>query len=219
MQSLDHRRAAGSLGGVNLRQVRALDQSDLFELFKRLRHLGQYRASGGGHDHVLRQVPAELLGDFEAIGLGPFGVIRPQVNVHKGPAVLIRHLAAQTVNVVIVTTNADRAWAINGRADDLALLQVCGNENETAQPGAGGMGRDCVRQVAGRSAGNGRKAKLNRLGDRHRDHPVFVGERGVVDRVVLDVQLFHSQVGSQAVGLDQGREAAVQADLRLCTHR
>ena len=63
------------------------------------------------------------------------------------------------------------------------------------------------------------KSELDRLGQRHGDDAVLEREAGVIDRVVLDVQLGHAQRPGQAVGADQRRAADVQADGRLAVDR
>ena len=113
MQSRDNRCAPGGLGGVNPGDWPVLDQTDGLEFLKRLGHFGQDRAACGRHDNMLGQTPAELLGNFKAIGFGAFGVIRPDVDVHERPAVLVGNLAAQPVDIVVVAVDGNRPWAID----------------------------------------------------------------------------------------------------------
>src|SRR5215510_6127651 len=54
VQSLDHRRTASRLGGIDFRYMRILDQANFFEFFERLGNLGQDSTTGGGHDNMLR---------------------------------------------------------------------------------------------------------------------------------------------------------------------
>ena len=79
---------------------------------------------------MLRQAPAELLGDLKTVSLCPFGVIGAEIDVDKRPAVFVGDLTAQTVYIVVVATNTDCAWTINGLADNFPLFQICWNENE-----------------------------------------------------------------------------------------
>ena len=58
-------------------------------------------------------------------------------------------------------------------------------------------------------------APLEQPGDRHRDHAVLVGEARPVGGVVLQVEVVDAQLGTQAVGPDQGRVAGVLPDPRL----
>src|SRR5437867_7038039 len=79
---------------------------------------------------MLRQLPAELLGDFEPMGLGALGVIGAQVDVDEGPAIFIADFSAQPIDVIIVAFDGYRFWTINGRADDFALLESVGRSEE-----------------------------------------------------------------------------------------
>src|SRR5262249_53640267 len=158
-------------------------QPDLCQLAKGARHLRQDRAAGGGHHDVLRQLPAELLGDLEPIRLGAFGIVRAQVDVDEGPAVLVGDLAAQPVDVVVVAADRHRARSVDGGADDLALLEVVGDEDEAVEPGARRVCRDAVGEVAGRGARDGAEVELDRLGDGYRYYPILVREGRVIHRV------------------------------------
>src|SRR5262249_58275916 len=100
---------AAGLGAVDLEI--AVDEPEVAELAERLRHLGQDRPAGDRHDDVLRQPPAELLGDLEAVGFRALGVVRPYVDVDERPAVLVGDLAAQAVDVLLVAAGPDPARA------------------------------------------------------------------------------------------------------------
>ena len=68
-------------------------------------------------------------------------------------------------------------------------------------------------RLPGRGAGGHLEAELAGLGQGDRDHPVL--ERaGRVGRVVLDPQLAQAELGRQAVGPHQGREAGAEVDRR-----
>ena len=103
---VDDRVAAGRLGRIDL-AAGVFDEAELDQLLVGLGDLRQDRAAGGGDDGVLRQPPAELLGDLEAVGLGAFGVVRTQVDVDDRPAVLVGDLGAQPVDVVVVAADGD----------------------------------------------------------------------------------------------------------------
>jgi hypothetical protein len=68
VQRLHDRRASAGLRAVDLEV--AVDQAELAQLAEGLRHLGQDGSARGRDDDVLRQLPAELLGDLEAVRLG-----------------------------------------------------------------------------------------------------------------------------------------------------
>ena len=119
VERADDRRAAGRLRRVDRRQL-ALDQADGAELLEALEDARQQRAAGDRRDDVLREAPAELLGDLEAVGLRALGVVRAQVDVGEPPAVLVRHLRAQPVHVVVVAADGDDVRPIDAGAGDLA---------------------------------------------------------------------------------------------------
>ena len=58
----------------------------------------------------------------------------------KGPRVAVGNLAAQPVDLVVVAVHRHQGGVINGRSDDLALLQVRWDEDHSLNPSAGGMG-------------------------------------------------------------------------------
>ncbi len=71
------------------------------------------------------------------------------------------------------------------------------------------MRGDRVRQVAGRSTGDGVEAQLLSLRDRNGDDPVL--ERvGRVRRVVLDPELAQAEALGQAVGADERRQPRLE---------
>ena len=132
LERADDGRAAGGLRRVNRRQV-AVDEADASQFLEALQDSRQQRAAGDRRDDVLRESPAELLGDLEAGGLRAFGVVRAQVDVREAPAVLVRHLRAQPVHIVVVAADGDDARAVDGRAGDLAGLEIVGNEDRAGR--------------------------------------------------------------------------------------
>src|SRR6185312_16748662 len=77
----------------------------------------------------------------------------------------------------------------------------------------GGAGGERVGEVAGGGAGHGAEAELAGLAQGHRHHAVLEGQGGEADRVVLDVELAHTQGGGEAGSGDQ-RGAAHGAFVR-----
>ncbi len=149
---------------------------------------------------MLRQPPAKLLGDFKAVGLGPFGVIRAEIDVDDRPAILVGDLGAEAVDIVIVPANADHVGPEDQRAKHFALLQVVRNHDKAADARLGGVGGGAVGEIARAGAADGVKAKFHRLADRHRHHPLFVGIRRIVARIVLDPQFLAAQFLRQPIG-------------------
>ena len=99
-----------------------LDQPDFLQLAERARDARQQRAAGHRRDDVLREFPAELLGDFEAVGLRAFRVVAAQVDVRKPPAVFFRNLRAQPVHIVVVAFDGDDLRVVDAGAENLARL-------------------------------------------------------------------------------------------------
>ena len=110
-----------------------------------LKALGEFRQdrpARGCDDDMFGQPPAELFGDFEAMGLGALGVIGPQIDVDKGPAVFVADFAAESIDVIVVAFDGDGFWSVNGGADDLSLFQAVGDKNIAVQPSSRRMGGD-----------------------------------------------------------------------------
>src|SRR5262249_40869108 len=102
------------------------------------------------------------------------GVVGAYVDVHERPAVLVGDLAAQAVDVVVVSADGDGARAGDRRADGLAPLAIVRGESETVQSRARGMRRHPAGAVAGRGARDGVEVELDRGGDGDRHDPVLV---------------------------------------------
>src|SRR3990172_705054 len=73
--------------------------------------------------------PAELLQDLVAVGLGTFRVVRPNVDVDEGPAVLVRDLGAEAVDLVVGPLHRHQRRLVHERRDDLALLEIRRDED------------------------------------------------------------------------------------------
>src|SRR2546430_15313204 len=93
-----------------------------------LAQLREERAARHRRDDRRRQAPAELLGDLVRDGLRPLAVVAPQIDVHDPPAEPIRDLGAQPVHVVVRPAHAYEAGAVDAGADDLAGLELVGDE-------------------------------------------------------------------------------------------
>ena len=101
---------------------------------ERLVNLADERAAGHRADDVLREPPAEFLGDFEAHRLRAFGVERPQVHVHEAPAVLDGDLGAEAVHLVVGAVDADDLRPVDRGAEDLGPLQIGGTRMKLSSP-------------------------------------------------------------------------------------
>ena len=97
---------------------------------------------------MLGQLPAELFRDLEAMSLGAFGVIGPQIDVDKSPAVFVADFAAEPIDVIVVAFDGDGFRSVNGRTDDFPLFQAVGDKNITVRdPRFRGMRCDGIGQV------------------------------------------------------------------------
>ncbi len=213
LNAADDRRAALRLGAEDL-VGRLLDQAELHQLGEALVDLGQLRP-GGDRDHdLLRQPPAELLGDLVAERLGALGVVGPDVDVHERPAVLLAgDLRGEPVHVVVVAVHGDQRAAVHRGGDDLGPLEVGGDEDDRLHAGAGPGGGHRVGEVAGRGTGEDLAAELAGGRQRDRDDPVLEGVRRVAG-VVLDPEVLDAELATEVVGLDQPGEAGLHVGAR-----
>ena len=151
--------------------------------------------------------PAELLGNFEAVGLRALRVIAAQVDVREAPAVLLGNLRAQPIHIVVVAFDGDDLRVVDAGAEHLAGFEIVRDEDVALQPEACRMGRHAVGQVAGRRAAKHLEAQLDgaRRGDG--DDAILVRERRMIDRVVFQVQLADAELLGEAVGFDERRKS------------
>ena len=187
-------------------------EADRLELVEALVHARGERPAGRRHDDVVGRVPAELLDDLVGERLRALRVERAQGDVGELQAARFRQLAAGAVGFVVVAVELADLGAERAAAARLGPLQVGRVEDVGREPGLGAERRGRGADVAGRDAADLRAAELERAGDGHADHPVLVGERGPVGRVVLDVEVAQPELGAEAVGADQRRQAGEDAD-------
>ena len=162
----------------------------------------------------------ELLDDLEPVGLRAFGVVGPQVDVHEPPAEPIRHLRAQPVHIVVVAGDGENRRAEDRRAEHLAGLEVVGDEHAALQAEARGVRRRrCWPDCRSTRTPARRDPSSHGARRRHRHDAILVGQRRMVDRVVLDVQLAQAQALRQPRAADERREAGMEAGLRLAGNR
>ena len=193
-------------------------EAELHKFLVALLDFRQQRAGCHRHDGVLRDAPAGLFHDFIRHALRAFGVVGAHVHVHERPAELARDLGAEAVHFVVMTFDGDHVRAIDERVDDFSLLQIGRDENVSFQAGGGRIGGDGIGEVAGGSASDGLKAEFPRTAQRDAHHAVFEGQGRVVDRVVLDPEFANAEYLGEPIGLDERREADLQADGRIVRH-
>src|SRR5438093_639843 len=168
---------------------------------------------------MLRIAPSELLDDLEAERLRTLRVIRPQVDVHESPAVPVGHLRAQPVYIVVVAVDRENGRVEDRRAQDLPGLEAVGNEHAAFDAKARGVSRDAVREVPGRRAGENLESKLHRSRRSDGYDAIFVRQRRVIHRIVLDVELVDAEPIGKLIAADQRREARVEPRARFAGDR
>ena len=188
------------------------------QLLEALLDLGEQRAARDRDDHVVGCLPSELLRGLERERLRTLGVERPHVDVDERPLVQPGELRAEAVDVVVVAFDRDEVAAVDRRGDDLALLEVGRDEHVRPQARVRRVRGDGVREVAGRCARRDLEAELERLAQRDRDHPVLERVRRVA-RVVLDPDLAEAELGREAIGAHERREAGAEVDRGVAVHR
>ena len=212
-ERLRDRRAALGLRAVH-RRDRAADEPGVDELLEAARDLREQRARGDRRDDAVGELPAELLGRLVRERLGALGVVRAHVDVDERPALaLARDLGAEPVDGVVVAAHADDLRAVGAGGEDLLRLEVGGDEDVGGQPGVRGVGRDGAGEVAGRRAGDGVEAELDRARERDRDDAVLERVRRV-GRLVLDPELAEAEPLGQAIGAHERRQAGRQRRAR-----
>ena len=128
LKGLDYGGTAGRLRRIDL-ALSVLNQPDLLEFLECLGEFGKDGPPCGGNHDMAREFPSQLFRNLEAVRFGPFGVVGSEIHVDEGPTVLIGNLAAQPVDVVIISFNRNGARAVDGGADDFPLFQPVGNKD------------------------------------------------------------------------------------------
>ena len=116
-----------------IRVVTGVPTRPIAQLIKGLVDLAHQRAARHRHDHMLRESPAEILGDFITHRLGTLGVERPEVDVHESPVVLEGNLGAEAVFLVVGAVHTDDVRAVNAGAEDLGFFQIRRDEDVALQ--------------------------------------------------------------------------------------
>src|SRR5262249_19898693 len=110
---------------------------------------------------------------LEAMGLGTFGIIGPQINVDEGPAVFVTDLTTDSIDVIIVAFDRDGFWPVNGGTNDLSLFQAVGNKDVALQSGSRCMRCDCIGAISGRRAGHCVESEFYSFGNWHCNDAIF----------------------------------------------
>src|SRR5438034_9900021 len=85
------------------------------------------------------ELPTKLFGHFKSVGFCTFGIVRPQIDVHKSPTVLVADFATETIHIIVIAFDRDGPRPVNGRADDFSLFQTVGNKHIAIYPSLGGV--------------------------------------------------------------------------------
>ena len=125
----------------------------------------------------------------------------------ESPAVAIRHLRAQPVHIVVGAGDGENRRIEDRRSEELAGLEVVGDEDAAFDAEPRRVRRDAVGEVPGRGAGEHLEPQLHRARRRHRDDAILVGQRRMVHRIILDVQLADAEPIGEPIAAHQRREA------------
>src|SRR5579884_3840833 len=204
------RRAAHGLCRAHA-SVDPIDQSDLVELVVSLPELGEKRARGDGRDDVVWRAPAKLLGDLEGQGLASFGVVGAEIDVDECPAILIRDLGAEAVDVIVVSVDGNDRRLVDGGPEDLSLLEVGRDEDTGTQTGARGVRGDGAGKITRRCASKRVETELDCPGAGDRDRVIFEGVRRIYT-VILDVELAEAKLAGEVIRAHERCIAAADVD-------
>src|SRR5207245_9769573 len=126
-----------------------------------------------GRDTVIGKRPAELRGDFVAVGFRAFGIVRAQIDVDEAPVEAVGNLRAEAIDVIVVAVDAHDARAINGRVQYFGGFEIGRDEDADVKALLCGLRGDGVGQVACRGTANGLEAEAARGGQRRADDAVL----------------------------------------------
>src|SRR5262249_17302890 len=177
------------------------------------------RSAGNRRNEVLRVAPSELFDDLEPDRLRALGVVRTQVDVDESPAVAIGHLGAQPVHVVVGAGDRENRRIEDRGAEDLPRFEAVGNEHAALDPETGGVCRNAVRKVAGRRTREHVEPEFRRPRRGYRDDAILVRQRGMVHRVVLDVELADAEPPGEPIASDERRESGIESGSWLAGDR
>ena len=101
----------------------------------------------------------------------------------------------------------------------LPASRLSGNEDAALDAEPRRVRGDAVGEVAGGCAGEHLEPELDRARRRDRDDAILVGQRRMIHRIVLDVELADAEPLRQPIAADQRREPRVEAGARLAGDR
>ena len=92
-----------------------------------------------------------------------------------------------------MSPDRDDIRPVDQRVDNLALLEVRGNENVALEARGRGIGRHRISQIARGRAGDGLESKFHGTTQSNAHHAVLEGQRRIVDRIILNPQFADPQ--------------------------
>ena len=92
---------------------------------------------------------------------------------------------------------------VDQRIDDLALLEVRGNENVAMEARGRSIGRNRIGQIARGRASDRLESKFHGTTQSNAHHAVLEGQRRIIDRIVLNPQFADPQPSGQTICLDE----------------
>src|SRR5207249_2574493 len=111
------------------------------------------------------------------------------------------------------------AGAVDAGADDLAGLELVGDEDPCLEARPCRVRRDGVREVAGGRAADGLESEGGGRVDRRGHDAVLEGKRWMGHRVVLHPHPRHAEAPCERRSVDQRREPGVERPYRIAVER
>src|SRR5262245_49867760 len=129
------------------------------------------------------------------------------------------NLAAEAIDIVVIAFDFDHVRLVDQIPKDLSGLQIAGNEHVGTHSSGSSMGGNRIGQVTGRGTGNGLESQFAGSSDGDSHNPIFERERGMIDRIVLNVKLIQPEVGAEVFGAHQRRHPRMWTEKVRPFHR
>src|SRR5262249_742822 len=126
----------------------SVDQPQSLKFLEGLANLGDQGTTGHRNYDTVRDSPLQLLGDFVADTLRTLGLKWAHVHVDEAPVILYGYLTAKPVDIIIIAVDSNDLGLVDQGTEDFAQFKISRNEYVAAQPGAGCMRGNGVREVA-----------------------------------------------------------------------
>ena len=152
---------------------------------------------------MVRKLPVHLFCNLKSQGFGTLRVVRPKVNVHKTPTILISNLSTEPVNLIIVSLKRNHSRATKERGSNFSWFDVIWNKYKTLQTCCCTVSCQSIPQIPRRSAGKDLKPKFNAPTNRHWDNPIFVRKGRTISRIILKIEFGKPKIFAQSTSVNQ----------------